>query len=224
MSCEQAGPVGCDKRVTCDELIQVPVTWAARGEPTSRASGWAGFFGREGTPGICPGRPRCAGRGPRRRTRPGAPSLNHRNSARIGLGRVECPGVGLAGMTGRDYLKSLAGTSPGSGAGPGSWIGPGRGWPVLAPGTITGSGFPDFPKSRPNRESGQNPEYFPDPRRGPAHWQIRLFSGIFPNRGGGAGIGDFGACQWKPASGSLPVSPRVNTMVPARCAAAGPSE
>jgi hypothetical protein len=74
-SCEQAGPVGWGERVTCDELIQVPVTSAARGEPTSRASGWAGCFGREGTPGICPGRPRGAGRGPGRYTWPGAPSL-----------------------------------------------------------------------------------------------------------------------------------------------------
>ena len=78
-SCEQAGPVGWGDRVTCDELIQVPVTWAARGEPTSKASGWAGCFGREGTPGICPGRPRGAGRGPGCRTWPGAPSPHHRN-------------------------------------------------------------------------------------------------------------------------------------------------
>ena len=82
-SCEQAGPVGWGERVTCDELIQVPAAWAARGEPTSRASGWAGCFGREGTPDICPGRPRGAGRGPGRRTRPAAPSPHHRNSARI---------------------------------------------------------------------------------------------------------------------------------------------
>jgi len=82
-SCEQAGPVGWGERVTCDELIQFPATWAARGEPTSRASGWAGCFGREGTPDICPGRPRGAGRGPGRRTRLAAPSLHHRNSARI---------------------------------------------------------------------------------------------------------------------------------------------
>jgi hypothetical protein len=86
-SCEQAGPVGWGDRVTCDELIQVPATRTARGEPTSRASGWAGCFGREGTPGICPGRPvhspRGAGRGPGRRTRLAAPSLHHRSSARI---------------------------------------------------------------------------------------------------------------------------------------------
>ena len=69
--------------MTCDELIQFPATRAARGEPTSRASGWAGCFGREGTPDICPGRPRGAGRGPGRHTRPAAPSLHHRNSARI---------------------------------------------------------------------------------------------------------------------------------------------
>ena len=36
--CEQAGPVGWGKRVTCDELIQVPAARTARGEPTSRAS------------------------------------------------------------------------------------------------------------------------------------------------------------------------------------------
>jgi len=103
-SCEQAGPVGWGERVTCDELIQFPVTWAARGEPTSRASGWAGCFGREGTPDICPGRPRGAGRGPGRHSSPGAPSLHHRNSARIswmvlengGFLMRECPGGGTS--------------------------------------------------------------------------------------------------------------------------------
>ena len=74
-SYEQAGPVGWGERVTCDELIQFPVTWAARGEPTSRASGWAGCFGREGTPGIYPDRQRSVGRGPGRPTWPGASSL-----------------------------------------------------------------------------------------------------------------------------------------------------
>ncbi len=82
-SCKEAGPVGWGERVTCDELIQFPATRPARGEPTSRASGWAGCFGREGTPDICPGRPRGAGRGPGRHTRPAAPSPHHRNSARI---------------------------------------------------------------------------------------------------------------------------------------------
>ena len=61
-SCEQARPVGWGERVTCDELIQFPATRAARGEPKSRASGWAGCFGREGTPDICPGRPRAGAR------------------------------------------------------------------------------------------------------------------------------------------------------------------
>ncbi len=59
--------------MTCNELIQVPAARAARGEPTSRASGWAGCFGREGTPGIYPDRQRSAGRDPRRPTWPGAP-------------------------------------------------------------------------------------------------------------------------------------------------------
>ncbi len=40
---EQAGPVAVDgtnlERATCDELMQVPVTWVAWGEPASRASG-----------------------------------------------------------------------------------------------------------------------------------------------------------------------------------------
>ena len=102
-SYEQARSVGWGERVTCDELIQFPATRAARGEPTSRASGWAGCFGREGTPDICPGRPRGAGRGPGRHTRPAAPSLHHRNSARIsctvlengGFLIRECPGGGL---------------------------------------------------------------------------------------------------------------------------------
>ena len=93
-SCEQAGPVGWGERVTCDELIQFPATWAARGEPTTRASRWAGCFGREGTPDICPGRPRGAGRGPGRRTRPGAPSPHHRNSARISWMVLGKPGKG----------------------------------------------------------------------------------------------------------------------------------
>ena len=71
--CKQAGPIGWGDRVTCDELTQVPVTWSARGEPTSRASRWAGCFGREGTPGMCPGRPRSAGRDPGRPTWLGPP-------------------------------------------------------------------------------------------------------------------------------------------------------
>jgi hypothetical protein len=72
-SCEQDGPVGWGDRVTCDELTQVPVTWSARGEPTSRASRWAGCFGREGTPDMCHCCPRSAGRDPGRPTWPGAP-------------------------------------------------------------------------------------------------------------------------------------------------------
>ena len=74
-SYKPAGLAGWGERVTCDELIQVPAAWAARGEPTSRASGRAGCFGREGTPGIHPDRQRSVGRGPGRPTWPGASSL-----------------------------------------------------------------------------------------------------------------------------------------------------
>ena len=86
-SCEQAGPVGWGEPLTLAKEWPFPVTRAARGEPTSRASDWAGCFGREGTPDIRPGRPRGAGRGPGRHTRPGAPSLLRRNSARISCTR-----------------------------------------------------------------------------------------------------------------------------------------
>ena len=79
-SYEQAGPVGWGDSVTCDRLMQVPAAWAARGELTSRASGWVGYFWRPGG-GTPPdytcrghGRPRGAGRDPGRRTWPGAPS------------------------------------------------------------------------------------------------------------------------------------------------------
>ncbi len=53
--CEQAGPARSDggERVTSDELIQIPATWGARGEPTSRARGRAVCFGRKGT--VTPG-------------------------------------------------------------------------------------------------------------------------------------------------------------------------
>ena len=97
-----AGLAGWGDRVTCDELTQIPAAWAARGEPTSRASGWAGCFGREGTPDICPGRPRGAGRGPGRHTRPAAPSLHHRNSARISCTVLEKQGR----VSGRCYKQN----------------------------------------------------------------------------------------------------------------------
>jgi hypothetical protein len=133
--------------------------------------------------------------------------------------------AGSQGLSGTKV--TVTGRDQGPGAGPGSWIGPGRGWPVLGPGTITESGFPDFPKSRPNRESGQNPEYFPDSGPIPAHWQSGWENpAIFRNfpksgrRGGNRSARGISGS----ASGSLPVSPRVHTIVPARCAAAGPSE
>ncbi len=47
---EHAGPVGCGELATLANKKLFLGRWAARGEPTSRASGWARCFGREGTP------------------------------------------------------------------------------------------------------------------------------------------------------------------------------
>jgi hypothetical protein len=97
---EQAGPAAWGELVTCDELAHVPAAWAARGEPTSAARGWAaGCFRREGTPDNRPNRrPRTrrsagpAGRDPRRgitvevgrepRHGPRSPHA-HQNSAQV---------------------------------------------------------------------------------------------------------------------------------------------
>jgi hypothetical protein len=70
---------------------------------------------------------------------------------------------------------------------------------------------PDFPKSRPNRESGQNSEYFPDP--GPIG--IGKIPAIFPprgpgpNRGGtpGAGFGVWLSPEWGSTERIWRVSP-----------------
>ncbi len=47
------GTGDCNMLSKKDELMQVPVAWGARGEPTSRARGRAVCFGRKGT--VTPG-------------------------------------------------------------------------------------------------------------------------------------------------------------------------
>jgi hypothetical protein len=67
-SCERAGPIGWGEPVTLAKKWPVLAAWAARGNPpgatwpTTRTIGWTGRFGQEGTPGLCSGRPRSAGR------------------------------------------------------------------------------------------------------------------------------------------------------------------